>query len=81
MNHGEGFNLRRDVYMRVANLVNQLRQNQDWILVLPPWGHLYHWKSPELGNQMNVPWSHFFDLDSLNTYIPVMELEDFIKGL
>ncbi|KAF8572297.1 hypothetical protein P879_00123 [Paragonimus westermani] len=48
---GEGFNLRRDVYIRMANLVRLLRRNafdygsdiSNWTLVLPPWGPLPHW--------------------------------------
>uniref|UniRef100_A0A915D7K3 GDP-fucose protein O-fucosyltransferase 2 n=1 Tax=Ditylenchus dipsaci TaxID=166011 RepID=A0A915D7K3_9BILA len=38
INHGEGFNLRRDVYMRIANTVRQLREKgHNYVLVLPPW--------------------------------------------
>ncbi|KAA3681267.1 peptide-O-fucosyltransferase [Paragonimus westermani] len=48
---GEGFNLRRDVYIRMANLVRLLRRSaleydndiSNWTLVLPPWGPLPHW--------------------------------------
>ncbi|KAF5400601.1 Peptide-O-fucosyltransferase [Paragonimus heterotremus] len=48
---GEGFNLRRDVYIRIANLVRLLRRSaleygsdiSNWTLVLPPWGPLPHW--------------------------------------
>lgn len=82
VNHGEGFNLRRDVHMRVTNLVRQLREaGQNWILVLPPWGGLYHWQSKELGYQTKIPWKTFFDLDSLNRFVPVIEFEDFLKGM
>ena len=52
---GEGFNLRRDVFMRVAVFVKNLNVNSDdfqYTLVLPPWGRLYHWQSRHLGEQV-----------------------------
>ena len=55
VNPGEGFNLRRDVYMRMAVFVKKLNKmfpNSYWVLVLPPWGHLYHWQSRQLGHQV-----------------------------
>ncbi|XP_072173515.1 GDP-fucose protein O-fucosyltransferase 2-like [Diadema setosum] len=79
VNPGEGFNLRRDVYMRIANLVKQLRrEGEEWILVLPPWGRLYHWKSRNM-QQIRIPWAVFFDVPSLNLHVPVVEFEDYIK--
>ncbi len=78
VNPGEGFNLRRDVYMRVANLVKTLNDDGTWILVLPPWGRLYHWKSTDI-YQIQIPWSKFFDVPSLNRHIPVIEFEDYLK--
>lgn len=76
---GEGFNLRRDVYMRVANLVKSLNDDEPWVLVLPPWGRLYHWQSRHI-DQIKIPWSLFFDLDSLRRFIPVIEFDEFLKG-
>lgn len=41
VNPPEGFNLRRDVYVRVAVFVKKLLEENeefDWNLVLPPWG-------------------------------------------
>ncbi|PVD37980.1 hypothetical protein C0Q70_00582 [Pomacea canaliculata] len=78
VNPGEGFNLRRDVYMRIANLVRNLNDHAPWILVLPPWGRLYHWKSRHL-EQVRLPWSLFFDLSSLRKFVPVLEFEEFLK--
>ena len=75
-NPGEGFNLRRDVYMRAANLVRSLRESEPWILVLPPWPRLPHWHSSF--EQENIPWRMFFDLDSLNEHVPCIEYEDFL---
>lgn len=79
VNLGEGFNLRRDVHMRVANFVRDLRKSTqyDWILVLPPWPRLYHWKSPV--TQSWLPWSIFFDIKSLNDYVPTIELTEFVQ--
>lgn len=80
VNHGEGFNLRRDVYMRMANLVRTLRHSgQNFVLVLPPWGALYHWQSKTLRSQMKIPWKLFFDLESLNRFVPVMEFDSYLK--
>ncbi|MCL4127372.1 UNVERIFIED_CONTAM: hypothetical protein GTU68_046435 [Idotea baltica] len=78
VNPGEGFNLRRDVYLRIANLVHKLNDIEPWTLVLPPWGNLYHWKNtPRL---VFYPWGEFFDIGSLQKWIPVMEFEDFWNG-
>uniref|UniRef100_A0A915Q588 GDP-fucose protein O-fucosyltransferase 2 n=1 Tax=Setaria digitata TaxID=48799 RepID=A0A915Q588_9BILA len=53
VNYGEGFNLRRDVFVRIANAVRILRENGfNYVLVLPPWGGLYHWR----GGHLKVPW-------------------------
>jgi len=79
VNPGEGFNLRRDVYMRVANMVNFLNEHEPWVLVLPPWGRLYHWKSHQVADQTKIPWRHFFDVNSLALLVPVMEFEDYMN--
>ncbi|XP_059139533.1 GDP-fucose protein O-fucosyltransferase 2-like [Physella acuta] len=79
VNPGEGFNLRRDVYMRVAVLVKALNEVSPWILVLPPWSHIYHWKSRDIGSQEKMPWSTFFDIASLRRFVPVMEFDEFLK--
>lgn len=82
VNPGEGFNLRRDVYMRMATLVKKLNENSavdKWILVLPPWGPLYHWKSKNIGFQTQIKWSTFFDTHSMAAYAPVIEFEDFLN--
>ena len=55
VNMGEGFNLRRDVFMRVAVFVKNLNLKSKlfhYTLVLPPWGRLYHWQSRHLGEQV-----------------------------
>ncbi|XP_015925104.2 GDP-fucose protein O-fucosyltransferase 2 isoform X2 [Parasteatoda tepidariorum] len=82
VNPGEGFNLRRDVYMRIATLVKKLNEattEHQWILVLPPWGPLYHWKSKNINFQSQIKWSMFFDLTSLKKYVPVIELHEFLN--
>ncbi|KAK4325593.1 hypothetical protein Pmani_003835 [Petrolisthes manimaculis] len=77
VNPGEGFNLRRDVYLRIANLVRKLNQFDNWVLVLPPWGNLYHWRNVPRGTYF--PWKAYFDMPSLNKWIQVMEFEDYVK--
>ncbi|KAI6235337.1 GDP-fucose protein O-fucosyltransferase 2 [Aphelenchoides besseyi] len=75
VNPGEGFNLRRDVYLRIANTVRELRQKgNNYTLVLPPWYGLPHWKRS--GSRVHK-WSEFFDLRSMNRFVPVVEFEDF----
>ncbi|KAG2459080.1 OFUT2 fucosyltransferase, partial [Polypterus senegalus] len=77
VNPPEGFNLRRDVFIRMASLMKALLKKGPWVLVLPPWGRLYHWQTPDI-YQVRIPWGDFFDLDSLNMNIPVIEYEHFI---
>ncbi|XP_034950312.1 GDP-fucose protein O-fucosyltransferase 2 [Chelonus insularis] len=81
VNFPEGFNLRRDVYVRVAVFIKNLIDNDveyDWNLVLPPWNKLYHWKSKNVGEKTQLPWSLFFDINSLKKFIPVMEMYEFM---
>nr|CAB3264994.1 fut13 protein precursor [Phallusia mammillata] len=85
-NPGEGFNLRRDVYMRIANMVKNLREQKeckgdDWVLVLPPWGRIgYHWKERDM-EQSKIPWSKFFDIPSLAKHVPVIEYDDYVEEI
>ncbi|XP_076680037.1 O-fucosyltransferase 2 [Andrena cerasifolii] len=82
VNPPEGFNLRRDVYVRVAVFVKGLiEQDREfkWKLVLPPWGNLYHWRSKHIGSQTQLPWSIFFDIASLQKYAPVIEMHQFLQ--
>ncbi|XP_050489375.1 GDP-fucose protein O-fucosyltransferase 2 isoform X3 [Bombus huntii] len=82
VNPPEGFNLRRDVFIRVAVFIkNLIKQEKDfkWQLVLPPWGDLYHWRSKHIGYQTQLPWSLFFDISSLQKYIPVIEICQFLQ--
>jgi hypothetical protein len=78
VNPGEGFNLRRDVYLRAANLIRVLNEKSNWTLVVPPWRRLYHWKTHDIA-QNAIPWKTFFDVKSLNRYVPVIEFEDFVN--
>ncbi|XP_064350357.1 GDP-fucose protein O-fucosyltransferase 2-like isoform X1 [Camelus dromedarius] len=72
-NPPEGFNLRRNVCIHIALLLKTLLKMEEPVLVQFPWGHLYHWQSPD-------PWSDSFDLPSLNRNIPDIEYEQFIAG-
>ncbi|XP_071450754.1 GDP-fucose protein O-fucosyltransferase 2 [Hetaerina americana] len=79
INPPEGFNLRRDVFLRVAILTKKLQKFGDWTLVLPPWTSLYHWRSSDAGDQYNIPWGKFFDVKSIEKFVPVIEFQDFIQ--
>lgn len=73
----EGFNLRRDVYIRMATLVNRL--GPEWALVLPVWTDVPHWnlKEDDTDMEKSKKWSTYFDLESLNRFINVIEIDDF----
>nr|XP_039261509.1 GDP-fucose protein O-fucosyltransferase 2-like [Styela clava] len=84
-NPGEGFNLRRDVYIRMSNLVKALRddgkKDQNWVLVLPPWGRIrYHWDEEEM-EESKIAWKSFFNVESLSYHVPVMEYEDYVEEI
>lgn len=79
VNPSEGFNLRRDVYIRLAVFLRTLRKRPGYersVLVLPPWSELFHWRSSYL-NQMHLPWGHFFDVASMRMYVEVIETWQF----
>lgn len=82
INPAEGFNLRRDVYMRFAILLAEARKrvvNTNWHIVLPPWHALYHWKT-ESYKDPPKPWNMFFNIPSLSTFVPVMELHQLMQN-
>ncbi|EJW75460.1 hypothetical protein WUBG_13631, partial [Wuchereria bancrofti] len=62
--------------MRIANTVRILRERgYNYVLVLPPWGGLYHWRK----HHLKVPWSKFFHIQSINEFVPVIEFHGFLK--
>ncbi|XP_053623090.1 GDP-fucose protein O-fucosyltransferase 2 [Plodia interpunctella] len=74
----EGFNLRRDVYMRFAILLHEAQKHgkrKNWFLVLPPFQNLIHWRSSIADNDP-LPWSTFFDVSCLKTFAPVLDLHE-----
>ncbi|KAG5683956.1 hypothetical protein PVAND_013211 [Polypedilum vanderplanki] len=78
VNPVEGFNLRRDVYLRMAIFLRHLRKVKGYEnshLVLPVFHHLYHWKSQF--RQSNMFWNHFFDLPSLKLFTNVLDMWEF----
>lgn len=82
VNPSEGFNLRRDVYIRIAVFLKKLIERDkefQWQLVLPPWGNLYHWRNKNAKSQEYLSWGNFFDIVSLQSYIPVIEMYEFVK--
>lgn len=69
--------------MRLAVFANSLKMSKNsklnkFKLVLPPWSQLYHWRSDE--DNSHIPWSHFFDLKSLQKFAPVIEMYQFFNG-
>lgn len=86
VNTMEGFNLRRDVYIRLAVFISALRQSnvqyQNAFLVLPPFHQLYHWnvanQYADNSNQV-IFWNHFFDLHSMNTYTPILDMWQYFE--
>lgn len=78
VNPVEGFNLRRDVYLRFAIFLKKLRLLKEYSnaqIVLSPFHHLYHWKSHF--RQSNIFWNHFFDLESLKLFTNVIDMFEF----
>lgn len=81
VNAMEGFNLRRDVYIRLAVFMAAMRESdaafQNSFLVLPPFHRLYHWNivahPQSAGNQVTF-WNHFFDVDSMKQYTPILDI-------
>lgn len=69
--------------MRYAIWAHKLQKSKNeqlnkFKLVLPPWSNLYHWKysnTPE-----HIPWSLYFDLESLQKFAPVIEMHHFFQG-
>ncbi|XP_050429338.1 GDP-fucose protein O-fucosyltransferase 2 isoform X2 [Adelges cooleyi] len=45
---------------------------------MPPWHQLYHWRTLDI-DQEYLPWSLFFDIDSIKTTTPVLELHEFLE--
>ncbi|XP_040172562.1 GDP-fucose protein O-fucosyltransferase 2 isoform X2 [Anopheles arabiensis] len=79
VNPSEGFNLRRDVYIRLAVFVQFLRTQRGYRrtrLVLPPWSSLVHWRSGNI-DQQQLLWGNFFDLPSMRLYTDVLDMDEF----
>lgn len=89
VNAMEGFNLRRDVYIRVAVFLKKLRTFRHYEnarLVLPPFYRLYHWNL--VSDQRHASkekdiifWNHFFDITSLKRYTDVIDVWEYFDIL
>lgn len=86
VNSVEGFNLRRDVYIRMAVFLKSLRGQKSYenaYLVLPPFYQLYHWNLASSnryrGNDDILFWNHFFDLASMRRYTNVIDLWEYFE--
>lgn len=89
VNSSEGFNLRRDVYIRLVVFLKWLRKQPNYensLLVLPPFYQLYHWQLSSGARALNkrsnihdhaVFWNHFFDLPSLKRYTAVIDIWEY----
>lgn len=83
INRAEGFNLRRDVYVRLAVFLRHLRKKDGFRnakLILPPFYHLYHWNEYDSASNQ-LFWNHFFDLDSLRDYTSVLDFPEFYQEM
>lgn len=83
VNPPEGFNLRRDVYLRYAIFAHKLSKShvenlKKFKLVLPPWSYLYHWRYSD--EPEHIPWSYYFDIKSLQSFAPVIDMHTFFDG-
>lgn len=77
VNPVEGFNLRRDVFLRMAIFLKKIRKIEGYknsFLVLPVFNHLYHWKS---NFPQSMFWNHFFDLSALKSFTSVIDMWEF----
>ncbi|KAB1253714.1 GDP-fucose protein O-fucosyltransferase 2 [Camelus dromedarius] len=54
----EGFSLHRGVCIHIAFLLKTLLEMEESVLVIPPWGRLYHWQSLDI-HHVRIPWSDF----------------------
>lgn len=82
VNPPEGFNLRRDVYMRFAIMLAKAKTNyvkNKWRLILPPWDNMYHWKASTQKSKP-LPWRHFFDVNALQSFAPVVEFDEYLEN-
>ncbi|XP_031626826.1 GDP-fucose protein O-fucosyltransferase 2 [Contarinia nasturtii] len=93
VNSVEGFNLRRDVYIRMAVFLKSLRHRRHYensFLVLPPFYQLYHWNlastfryrsKNDINDDDILFWNHFFDLESMKRYTAVIDIWEYFEIL
>lgn len=86
VNAVEGFNLRRDVYIRVAVFMASLRNNnpkyRNTYLVLPPFYRIYHWDAGKRAGQNSNPaafWNQFFELNSMEQYTHILDMWQYFE--
>lgn len=90
VNSVEGFNLRRDVYIRMAVFLKSLRKRHHYAnsyLVLPPFYQLYHWnlvtpyryRNDDINTDDVMFWNHFFDLPSMKRYTAILDLWEYFE--
>ena len=65
-----------------ATFLNKLNKNKGYEntkLVLPPFHHLFHWKSNF--NQHQIFWNRFFNLESLKKFTNVVDIWEFFDEI
>lgn len=83
VNPVEGFNLRRDVYIRLAVFTKFLQTQTGYErtkLVLPPFQRLYHWKSTDI-EQSLIFWNNFFNISDLKKFTNVIDIWEYFSEI
>ncbi|XP_028163548.1 GDP-fucose protein O-fucosyltransferase 2-like [Ostrinia furnacalis] len=73
-----GFHYHQVIYTNMATmLVNAHKHGKtNWRLVLTPLSNIHHWKNTDKPE----PWSNFFDIKTLKTFAPVLEMHEVIDA-
>jgi hypothetical protein len=74
VNSGEGFNLQRNVGMRVAHMMMGFEDSHNYTLVLPPFANSIHWS-----DRSTHTFGTFFDLEILREAVDSIDLEEFLS--
>jgi UDP-glucose:O-linked fucose beta-1,3-glucosyltransferase len=72
---GEGFNLQRNVFMRVTRMMAQFPDAHNFTIVLPPFANSIHWS-----DRSTHSFGKFFDLEILRENLNAVELSEFLSA-
>eukprot|EP00919_Chromeraceae_sp_WS-2016_P073592 GHVR01174033.1.p1 GENE.GHVR01174033.1~~GHVR01174033.1.p1 ORF type:complete len:202 (+),score=34.65 GHVR01174033.1:127-732(+) len=83
---GEGFNLQKDVFYRMAYAVKMLNDHirnrctlerwtdcVTWVLVLPPFCKVAHWWKYPVANSTQLKWGSIFNMEVVMSVVGVIE--------